>query len=224
MTEQLGKIDKPETKQFKGKRRLYVVPLLYSWHESPPDYLDKLEIYWQQVREQIANLESRIGAVSIVYHETVTDPGEEGLSVLEKLNRFSHQLVREKCLMGAELAAAEDRELVEEAMDWERHLILGFASDKVARIAYQSFAEASKKRNEHMANRIRETLREDGAGMLFIREGHQVQFPSDIDVFLVAPPALDEIHRWLRERQEKQDAQDDASTSAEGTGPASDAP
>jgi hypothetical protein len=26
-----------------------------------------------------------------------------------------------------------------------------------------------------------------------------VQFPQDIEVFSVAPPVLDEIHRWLRE-------------------------
>ena len=28
-----------------------------------------------------------------------------------------------------------------------------------------------------------------------------VQFPGDIEVFSVAPPALDEIHRWQRNRQ-----------------------
>ena len=27
-----------------------------------------------------------------------------------------------------------------------------------------------------------------------------VQFPGDIEVFMVAPPALDAIHRWLRDR------------------------
>ena len=36
--------------------------------------------------------------------------------------------------------------------------------------------------------------------LLFIREGHRVQFPPDIEVFSVAPPVLDEIHRWLRDR------------------------
>jgi hypothetical protein len=33
-----------------------------------------------------------------------------------------------------------------------------------------------------------------------MREGHQVQFPSDIQVFYVAPPSLDEIKRWLKEK------------------------
>jgi len=40
----------------------------------------------------------------------------------------------------------------------------------------------------------------DQAGLLFIREGHLAQFPKDIEVFSVAPPALDEIHRWQREQ------------------------
>lgn len=214
MSEQIGKIERPETTQFKGRKRLYVVPLLYSWQDSPQEYLGKLDVYWRQVREQIANLESRVGPVSVIYHETVSEPGESGLNVLEKLNRFSHQLVREKCLMGAEFEVAEDKDLVAEAMDWERHIFFGFVSDRVARIAYDSFAEASRKRYEHIANRINETLKGDTSGLLIIREGHQVQFTPDIDVFLVAPPALDEIHRWLRDRQEQQDAA--ASAAADG--------
>jgi len=57
-----------------------------------------------------------------------------------------------------------------------------------------------KKRYEHIARKIEETLKEDEAGILFIREGHLVQFPADVEVFSVAPPELDEIHRWQRER------------------------
>ncbi len=36
-----------------------------------------------------------------------------------------------------------------------------------------------------------------------MREGHQVQFPTDIEVFYVAPPGLDEIKRWIRAREEE---------------------
>ena len=38
-----------------------------------------------------------------------------------------------------------------------------------------------------------------------MRENHQVQIPADIQVFYVAPPALDEIKRWLREHENKSD-------------------
>ena len=38
----------------------------------------------------------------------------------------------------------------------------------------------------------------DETGLLLIGERHQVQFPADIEVFYVAPPALDEYRRWLQ--------------------------
>jgi hypothetical protein len=205
MAEEVGKIEKPEISQFQGKKKLYLVPLLYSWQESPKEYLEKLDLYWQQIREYIVNLESSIGSIKLIYHESVTAPGEEGLNILEKLNPSSYQLVREKCLMGAQLELVEDKELVEETMDWERHLILGFISEKVARIVSQSFSDASKRRYEYMVKKIEETLKDNEVAMLIIREGHMLQFPQGIEVFSVAPPALNEIHRWLRERQEKGD-------------------
>ena len=62
--------------------------------------------------------------------------------------------------------------------------------------------ETLRKRYQHITDKINETLKTDEAGMLMIREGHMVQFPQDIEVFAVAPPVLDEIHRWQRERQQ----------------------
>jgi hypothetical protein len=214
MAEEIGKIEKPEISQFQGRKKLYLVPLLYSWQESPQEYMEKYDLYWQQIREYIINLESHIGSIKLIYHESVTVSGDEGLKILEKLNPSSYQLVREKCLMGAQLELVEDRELVEETMDWERHLIMGFLSEKVARIVSQSFADASKRRYEYMAKRIEETLKDDEVAMLIIREGHMIQFPQDIEIFSVAPPALNEIHRWLRERQDKANKEE---TEPEGT-------
>jgi hypothetical protein len=211
MAEELGKIEKPDAEQYRGKKKIYLVPLLFSWQDNPPDYTEKYELYWQQVREHIANLESRVGAVKAIFHESLTSGGEEGLKVLEKLNPSSYQLVREKCLMGARLESVEDRELIEEAMDWERHLMVGFISEKVARTVSQLFAEASKRRYEYVTKRIKESLSDDDVAMLVIREGHAIQFPTDVEVFMVAPPALDDIRRWLRDRQEKADLEAAAS-------------
>jgi hypothetical protein len=205
MVEELGKIEKPEAEQYRGKKKIYLVPLLFSWQDNPPDYTEKYNLYWQQVREHVANLESRIGAVKAIFHESLTSGGEEGLKTLERLNPSSYQLVREKCLMGARLESVEDRELIEEAMDWERHLMVGFISEKVARLVSQLFADASKRRYEYISQRIGETLQDEDVAMLVIREGHTVQFPNDVEVFMVAPPALDDIRRWLRDRQEKAD-------------------
>jgi hypothetical protein len=67
---------------------------------------------------------------------------------------------------------------------------------------YQAYQESGKKRDEHIAKRIDETLQADETAVLFMRESHRVQFPGDIQVFYVAPPSLDAIQRALRERQE----------------------
>ncbi len=200
MAEELGKIEKPEAGQFREKRKLYLVPLLFSWEGAPAEYVEKFNLYWQQVREHVANLESKIGKVNRIYHESITLAGEEGLKVMEKLNPSGCQIARDKCQSSAEFEVAEDRELSEESMDWERHLLMGFISVKVAKTVSDFFMEASRKRYEHIAKRISETLKDSEVAMLFIRENHMVQFPDDIEVFSIAPPALDEIHRWLRDR------------------------
>ena len=211
MAEELGKIEKPEARQFANKRKIYLVPLLFSWQSAPTEYVDKFDLYWEQVREHVANLELKIGEVSRIYHESITMPGEEGLKVLEKLNPASYQIARDKCQRGAQLEAVEDTGLAEESMDWERHLLMGFVSQKVARMVSAFFVRVLKKRYEHIARRIDETLKLSEAAVLFIREGHRVQFPQDIEVFSVAPPVLDEIHRWLRRRSLTDDERTDES-------------
>ena len=208
MAEELGKIEKPEAKKFENKRKLYLVPLLYSWEDAPAEYVEKFTLYWQQVGEHITSLESKIGEVRRIYHESITIAGEEGLKVLEKLSPASCQITRDRCQSGAQVEAVEDAELAEENMDWERHLLMGFISRKVAQVISDFFTESMKKRYEHIAKIIDETLKEDEAALLFIREGHRVQFPSDIEVFSVAPPALDDIHRWLRDRSATEEKSD----------------
>ena len=200
MAEQLGKIEKPEAEDFTSKRKLYLVPLIFSGEEAPADYVEKFNLYWEQIGEHVANLESKIGRVSHVYLESLALGGENGLKVVEKLNPSCCQIVRDKCQSGAVLEATEDKELSAESIDWERCLFIGFLSQKVAKMVSEFYVETLRKRYEHIAQRIDETLKPDEAGILFIREGHMVQFPQDIEVFSVAPPALDEIHRWQRDR------------------------
>ncbi len=200
MAEQLGKIEKPEAKEFTGRRKLYLSPLLFFAKDSPPEYVGKVKLYWEQVSSHIANLEAKAGKVNHVYHESITRGGEEGFNLMEKLNASSCRIAREKCQSGAVLEVVEDNELVEESIDWERFLIMGFISQKVAKVVSELYMEVSRKRYEHIARKIDETLGDDEVGLLFIREGHMVQFPPGIEVFSVSPPVLDEIHRWQREQ------------------------
>jgi hypothetical protein len=49
---------------------------------------------------------------------------------------------------------------------------------------------------------INSNLKEDEAGLLIMKDEDRakLQFPSDIEVFLITPPAYDDIIRWFREK------------------------
>jgi len=204
MAEQVGKIEKPFAGRFREAKKLYLVPLVFLNEAAPEEYKERCNRYWQQVVDQLSNLETKIGKVSHVYHESISLSGEEGLKFVEKLNPNSYQIAKSKCDNGAIFEAIEENDLLQEVMDWERCLLLGFVTEKVASKISEFYTEASRKRDEFMAKRLDETLQGNEAGLLFIREGYKLQFPGDIEVFSVFPPALDEIHRWLRDRARKE--------------------
>jgi len=199
MSEDLASIQKPIAESFRKDRKLFSVPLIFSGQESPSDFLALFDTYWDQVQDHLANLESRLGHVRHLYHESLLDGGENSMQVLETLSPKSHVIVGEKCKKGAILELVEDPELAAQSDDWERCLLLGFASQKVAQEIYGLFIDATKNRHNHMVERIDATLEDGESGILFVRERNWLQFPNDIQIFSVAPPALDGIHRWFRD-------------------------
>lgn len=211
MAEELGKIEKPSVESFRGGRKIYVIPLMFAGAEAPAEFKEKCERYWREVAEQVAMQESRVGKIRRIYHESIAIGGEDGLKTMERWNQQSYLIVKDKVDKGAVIEATEHTDLSDECMDWERCLMLGFFSHKVAQIIAEHYRISSKERYEHISRRITESLQTGEVALLFIREGHGVQFPPDMDVFMVAPPVLDEIHRWLRDRrqtiEEKQDAE-----------------
>ena len=204
MSAELGKIEKLDIEQF-GLRKLYVVPLLFAGPEAPQDYKEKLEKYWREVNEQIANQEAKVGKIKRIYHETISVGGEEGLKIIENINALSYLIAKDKVDCGASFEATELADLAVECMDWERCLIMGFYSTKAAEMVASFYQQSAMKRFEYIGRHVDETLQKNETALLFIREGHLVQFASDIEVFSVAPPALDDIHRWLRDRSKSED-------------------
>ena len=200
----LGSIEKPSVEEYLRRRKLYLIPLVYSAREDPDGYKKLIEKYWQQAQDHIRSLSSRLGKVSKVYHEAVALAGEGGMKLLEALNPHSLKLAQEAGQQGASLEALEDQDWLTEVMDWERCLMIGLLSPKALNLVSSQYQEATKRRYEAIAKRIDDSLGPEEAGLLFISENHQVQFPTDIQVFYVAPPALDEIHRWVRDRRRQE--------------------
>ncbi len=197
MTTPLTHMPKPEAHQYGGKRKLFLVPNFPFAADLPDDAKRLLERYWSEVRDHIQNLERALGSVTHIYHEAIYAEGEEGTRRVEAMNPFGCSFVQTLCSAGATLHATEQRALVEEHSDWQRCLSIGLMSEKVMGLAMAGVQETTQQRFEHIAERISTTLPEGEAGILFIGEDHRVQFPADVQVFYVAPPALDALKRWL---------------------------
>ena len=94
MAEELGKIEKPRAEDFQKGRKLFFIPLIYRSEEPPEEYLDKFNRYWEQVENQINELESKLGKVSVIYHEMIAVAGAEGIESIKELNEKSHKIVQ----------------------------------------------------------------------------------------------------------------------------------
>jgi hypothetical protein len=201
MAQELGKIEKPPVGNFKKGRKIFFVPVVYLSDDLPEDYIEKFNRYWEQIEKQIAELSLKLGEVNKIYHELIAFSGEDGAAALKDLNKPVYKIVKACLDKKASLEALEDADILTEFMDWSRCLVIGLQNPNVISKIYDSYIESGKKRNESMAHKIDETLKENEIGMVLMRENHQVQFPADIQVFYVSPPALDDIKRWLRERE-----------------------
>lgn len=215
MSEPLARVERPAAESFHSRRKLYLVFLVFTHESAPKEYNERCERYWRQVGEQLANLESKAGVATHVYHESIYEQGEAGLALVKRMHRFSHDLIQTRCANGAILEAMEDRELAAEVGDWERFMMMGFASSKVGELVRDLYSQALTRRNEHVISVIESTLGAGESGLLLVGEGHRLQFPSDVEVFSVVPPALDELHRWLRDEANRRPAEDEADADAE---------
>jgi hypothetical protein len=199
--QELGKLEKPEAAKFKEGRKLIFVPLVFSMHEHDPEF-DKLNNkYWEQVIEQVNKLQEKLVDVTRIYHEFIPDDGEGGVKAIDKMDTGTNKVIKSLVTKGATVMAAESADLLDEFMDWNRCLSLRLSNQGVFTKLVQFYNDAQKKREEWIAKSIDGTLGSEEFGIIFMRENHKVQFPTDIEVFYVAPPSLDEIKRWVRERQ-----------------------
>lgn len=203
MSETIGKIEKPPVEDYRSGKKILFVPLLFSSREMPSDYVEKCERYWEQVDAQVTNLETSLGPVIKVFHELVAESGESGLKTLEDLKINSYGLIKSRIQKGAKLEATEDNDVLTELMDWSRCLSLGLQNKKVFSAIYASYTEANKSRYEAISKKIAESLKENENCVVIMGENHRVQFPADARIFYIAPPALDEVKRWLRDYEAK---------------------
>ena len=85
---------------------------------------------------------------------------------------------------------------------------VGDRVEKGDKLAEVETDKAVMELDSYLAGTLEKQLLGEGeSALLIVEEQHELQFPPEVEVFYVAPPALDELHRWLRDRQRAQAAQ-----------------
>ena len=197
MAQELGRISRPSAAQYEGRRKLLLAPLVYGPPAEAGEGVNILKNYWDQMQQQVEALQAALGGLHHIYHESVWDGGDKGLAQLEQTDQRSHEFVKAKCAGGAALEATEDLASLMESLDLQRCLMMPLASQTVPAKLQGWLSESTRSRYQHIAGRIDETLGENEVGLLLVNERHQIQFPEDVEVFYVAPPALGDFRRWL---------------------------
>ncbi|MEA1965255.1 MAG: hypothetical protein U9O41_09090 [Candidatus Aerophobetes bacterium] len=196
----LGEIGKLPVEHFKKPgRKLCLVFLLYPGEKTDKEYLKKLEKYWDEVETRINSLQSKVGKFNKVYHELIGVGEEKGMELIKKLNKKEYEVIKNSLNGNKNLQATEDKNSLEETTDWGRCLAVNPQNREVLSKISEFYIQALQKREKYIAQKIDETLKENEIGILFTQEESKIKFPSDIEIFRIRPPLLDEINRYIRD-------------------------
>jgi hypothetical protein len=204
MSQKLGQIEKPKVAVFLDARKLLCLPLIPSikMEEGSEALRNSLDLFWREAGKQIDDLE-RAGRVSYVFYESLTKDGEAGLEMVKQISEQSYGIVEEKLGRGAKLVIIEDEEVLGEFVDWSICLSVVRKSQKVLNKILEFYRNVSKRRFEGNAKTIDHTLKKGEAALLVMTEENRIQIqsylPSDVEVFLIHPPALNDFQRVFRD-------------------------
>lgn len=215
---ELGKIEKPEAKSFKARRKLYVVPTLPFEELAMQFNLDnaRIEKFWDEVRERIDYLASTYGNIGTIYVEGINDDENAGMDFFQKYGKDSshYKLIKSLVENGAKLKGIDKDEHIRRSrllfdeysksfLPEIKELHEGFFGRDIDFEGWRNYLVKKIQETQEEMNRIISKLigemPEDTSGVLIITDERPVEYPQDMDVFMVQPPSFDEIARSIRD-------------------------
>ena len=197
---ELGKITKPEVETYSGKRKLYCVANVYYIRDAPEDFKGLVNKYWDEIALQLDKVEAA-GKIKKIFCEIILGQGDESFDMLGKINERIPRLIKSKLEQGGALIPVEDEDLLGPYTDWGNCLRVVYSQEVFTKVL-ELYKEVSEKRLQHILDTIDRNLAEAEAGLLILKDEDRskLQFPKDIEVFLITPPSYDDIMRWFRDR------------------------
>jgi len=208
----LAQIQKPKVSDFGKSRRLYCLPLIPNFNQSDlsNELKNNIKQFWTQASSKIEELE-KLGKITQIYVETITQTDNSGLEAIKKLGDQLHQIVKGKLDKDAKLVAVEDQQVLDELIDWSVCLSVIRKSQNVFNKIYQFLQETKNQRNQQIAKKIDETLKNNECGLMIMTDENRLEIqpnlPKDIQVFLIQPTAFTDVMRGFKELILKQNQQ-----------------
>lgn len=201
MAEELGNLGKVPSGDIMTSRKVYMVTLVQPSPGAPSGFEDIYNRYWDAVEEQVSQLEAKAGTVMRIFAEGVIGRGDDAMLMVQQSNPGAHRFVRQRVSAGAVFEEFEDTDLFGQVIDWGRCLQSGLINRTVADTIQAHYTEAADKRVSHLATRLSEGILESEAAVLLGGDPN-IALPEGVEKFVVSPPELDELERWVAQANE----------------------
>ncbi len=201
MTE-IGKIDKPEADKYKNRKKIYFVRNLYLPKNATEQYKSIFNRYWKEVEEHLAKIEAA-GKVVKIFCESLYMAGDDAKKVLKSMNGMLEKIIQRKIDAGAELMPLEDKEIFGSYVDWNNCMMV-IRTSTVYEKVQEELKAVVKDRFKHIKSVFESSIGQAEAALLVMRgeDRDLLELPDDIELFLISPPAYDDLMKFMRDRDE----------------------
>ena len=199
--EELGSVGKAAAGDILMARKVYLVTMVQPSAGAPEGFEERYNAYWTAVDEQVSQLEAKAGVVARVFAEGIVGKGDDAMLMVQQSNPGAHRVVRQRVSAGAVFEEFEDTELFGRVIDWGRCLQVGLINRTVADEIQGKYTEAAENRTAHVEKRLEEGILESEAALV-LGGDPSIKLPEGVEKFLISPPELDELERWVRQANE----------------------
>ncbi len=199
--EEIGSIGKATAGDILASRKIYLVTMVQPSPGAPDGFEQRYNDYWSAVEQHISKLETTAGTVNRIFAEGVIGRGDDAMLMVQQSNPGAHSVVRQRVSAGAVFEEFEDTDLFGQVIDWGRCLQGGLINQTVADEIQTKYTEASEKRSKHLLKQLDEGILESEAGLLLSGDP-SITIPDGVEKFLISPPELDALQRWVQQTNE----------------------
>lgn len=196
---QIGQIQKPAAGDYMQGRKAYMVRLVQNIPGAPDEYRKLCNAYWDATETHLATIEAKTGVVKHIFCEGVPGKGEDAKVTLETANPGAAKMLLGYFNNGLKIDRFEDDDLLFEVLDWLNCFNVGFISQKVAAEVQANYQKAALKRRDLQQKLVGDAVQADEAALILCGAPSELGLPDDMQRFMVSPPELDKLERWLRD-------------------------